>query len=80
VVTAIAARANAAEIDDLADTLRADVDQHGFKRQIVSVHIGNRSKAQCAYLIWVKLARNKTMVPPWNPLSDSRYAGVLARI
>src|SRR6185295_10474311 len=34
-----------AEIDDLAYPLRADVGQHGFQREIVSVHIGNRSKA-----------------------------------
>ncbi len=34
-----------AEIDDLANTLRADVGQHGFQREIVSVHIGNRGKA-----------------------------------
>src|SRR5439155_8225671 len=34
-----------AEIDDLANALRADVSQHGFQREIVSVHIGNRGKA-----------------------------------
>ena len=34
-----------AEIDDLANSLRADVGQHGFQREIVSVHIGNRGKA-----------------------------------
>ena len=33
-----------AEIDDLVDALRADVGQHGFQREIVSVHIGNRGK------------------------------------
>ena len=33
-----------AEIDDLADPLRADVGQHGFEREIVSVHVGNRGK------------------------------------
>ena len=33
-----------AEIDDLADALRADVGQHRFQREIVSVHIGNRGK------------------------------------
>ena len=33
-----------AEIDDLANALRADVGQHGFQREIVSVHIGNRGK------------------------------------
>ena len=33
-----------AEIDDLANSLRADVGQHGFQREIVSVHIGNRGK------------------------------------
>ena len=33
-----------AEIDDLADSLRTDVGQHGFQREIISVHIGNRGK------------------------------------
>ena len=33
-----------AEIDDLADSFRADVGQHGFQREIVSVHIGNGGK------------------------------------
>ncbi len=33
-----------AEIDDLGDALRADVGKHGFQREIVSVHIGNRGK------------------------------------
>ena len=33
-----------AEIDDLADALRADVGNHGFQRQIISVHISNGGK------------------------------------
>ncbi len=34
-----------AEIDDLVDVLGADVGDYGFKREVVSVHIGNRCKA-----------------------------------
>ena len=34
-----------AEIDDLVDALRADVGDNSLKREIVSVHIGNRGKA-----------------------------------
>src|SRR5260370_17515719 len=34
-----------AEIDDLVDVLGADIGDHGFQREIVSVHIGNRGKA-----------------------------------
>ncbi len=33
-----------AEIDNVVDIMRADVGQHGFQREIVSVHIGNRRK------------------------------------
>ena len=32
------------EIDDFTDPLCADIGQHGFERQIVSVDVGNRSK------------------------------------
>jgi hypothetical protein len=28
-----------AEMDDIVDALRADVSQHGFEREIVSVHV-----------------------------------------
>src|SRR5436305_10359955 len=38
-----------AEIDDLANALRADVGQHGFQREIISVHIGNRGKAHVSF-------------------------------
>ena len=31
-----------AEIDDLANSLRADVREHSVQREIISVHIGNR--------------------------------------
>src|SRR5258708_7743769 len=34
-----------AEIDDLVDPLRADIGDHGFEREIVSMHVGNRGKA-----------------------------------
>jgi len=37
-----------AEIDNVADIMRADIGQHGLQRQIVAVHIGNRSKAHAS--------------------------------
>ena len=33
-----------AEVDDVVDAMRADVGEHSFQREIVSVHIGNRGK------------------------------------
>ncbi len=38
-----------AEIDDLLDTLRANVGNDRFERQIISVDIGDRGKAH----LWV---------------------------
>jgi hypothetical protein len=35
-----------AEIDDVVDALRADVGDSSLKREIISVHIGNRGKAR----------------------------------
>ena len=34
-----------AEVDDLVDVLGVDVSNDRFKREIVSVHVGNRGKA-----------------------------------
>ena len=34
-----------AEIDDLADALRADVGDDGFQREMVSMHVGNGGEA-----------------------------------
>ena len=33
-----------AEIDDLVDAMRADIGYDSLKREIISVHIGNRGK------------------------------------
>ena len=38
-----------AEIDDLVDALRADVGQHGFEREIVSVHVGDGGETHASF-------------------------------
>ena len=38
-----------AEIDDLADALRADIGQHGFQREVVSMDVGNRGKTHFGF-------------------------------
>jgi hypothetical protein len=55
-------------MDDLANALRADVDQHGFQREIVSVHIGNRGKAHGNFnfrQLWL-YNRAKTLLGQFN--------------
>jgi hypothetical protein len=39
------AACHVAKVDDLVDVLGADVRNHSLKREVVSMHIGNRGKA-----------------------------------
>ena len=57
-----------AEIDDVGETVGADVGNNRFQREIVSVHIGNRGEAHCqpipAACRWLRAhGRRGTAIP-----------------
>ena len=63
-----------AEIDDLANSFRADVGQHGLQREIVSMHIGDGGKTHANSPAFEQLwlyDRAKTMLGHLTHLGDT---------